>query len=105
MSTTAYTMRVSTDAFSPAIRRDWFVVADPESLCTPGELVVLQQRGRAATVQRLVRTCAASIVCEPAAGGAARTIARDEIEHMDLVAAVVPPSRWRAVTKVEGVRP
>ena len=91
----AFALRVKGDSMHPAIRHGHFVVVAPNSVCTPGEYVVIELTDGRKTVKELIFERADEIVIESVNGNHRRTLEKADVEKMCPVVAVVLPSRWR----------
>ncbi len=90
-----YALMASSDALAPKLPRGWAVIAEPGPLATAGDLVVI----RFATGQRLVlellrRGPTWISACSPVGRRFARQFPLADIQAVDLVVAIVPPSQW-----------
>lgn len=91
----AYALRLRGDSMMPAIRDGWYVVIEPNSAPAVGEYVLVKLRNGKKMLKELLFQRADSIVVISVNGGERLTIMRDEIEDVQAVGAVVPPSKWR----------
>lgn len=93
----AYGIRVKGDSMHPAIRNGAIVVVEPNSACTPMEYVAIALASGQKMVKELVAQREMDVVVESVNGNQRQTIERADILQMHPVAAVVSPSKWRAL--------
>lgn len=91
----AYGLRVRGNSMAPAIRDGWYVLVEPNSAPAVGEYVLVKLRNGQKMVKELLYRRSESIEVLSVNNGARRTIYAEEIESIQAVAAVVPPSKWK----------
>jgi phage repressor protein C with HTH and peptisase S24 domain len=91
----AYGLRVRGNSMAPAIRDGWYVLVEPNSAPAVGEYVLVKLRNGQKMVKELLYRRAESIEVLSVNNGMRRTIYTEEIESLQAVAAVVPPSKWK----------
>lgn len=91
----AYAVRVRGESMAPAIRDGWYVVIEPNSPPAVGEYVLVKLRDGRKMVKELLFQRPDSIAVISVNGGERLTIAREDLDDMQAVAAVVPPSKFR----------
>lgn len=90
----AYGLRVRGQSMFPAIRDGWYVVVEPNSSPTPGEYVLLKLKDGRKMVKELFLRRAGSVEVMSVNGGERVTFDVFELESIQAVSAVVPPSKW-----------
>ena len=93
---TAHALRVRGDQMAPAIRDGWFVVVSPNSVPAVGEYVAVSLRSGEKMVRELLFQRADSIAVMEVNGQVRQTIPTEDVERIHAIAAVIPPSQWRA---------
>jgi phage repressor protein C with HTH and peptisase S24 domain len=91
----AYALRLRGDSMSPAIRDGWYVVIEPNAAPAVGEYVLLKMRDGRKMIKELLYQRVDSVAVISVNGGERLTIMLDELEGLQAVGAVVPPSKWR----------
>jgi transcriptional regulator with XRE-family HTH domain len=91
----AYVLQVRGDSMKPAIRSGWYVVVEPNGEPTPGEYVVIQLvDGRKMVKELLFRHQRSGDIEVMSVNGETRiSLAGSQIQNMQPVAAVIPPSK------------
>lgn len=90
----AYGLRVRGQSMFPAIRDGWYVVVEPNSEPAAGEYVLLKLKDGRKMVKELLIRRAGSVEVVSVNGGARATYDVFELESIQAVSAVVPPSKW-----------
>ena len=92
----AYALQVRGDSMSPAIRDGWYVIVTPDRTCHPGEFVLVQTTDGRSMVKELLWQNGERIALMSVADGHERlTLDSSQVNRMDPVSAVVPPSTAR----------
>jgi phage repressor protein C with HTH and peptisase S24 domain len=91
----AYGLRVRGNSMTPAIRDGWYVLVEPNASPAVGEYVLLKLRNGRKMVKELLYQRAESIEVLSVNGDLRTTIYRDELDSVQAVSAVVPPSKWK----------
>lgn len=98
----AYAVRVRGDSMSPAIRDGWYVVIAPDEACHPGEFVLVQTTdGRSIVKELLWQNVERTALMSVADGHGRLTLRAEEIDRIDPVGAIVPPSAAKEIEKHE----
>lgn len=90
----AYGLRVRGQSMFPAIRDGWYVVVEPNSNPTPGEYVLLKLKDGRKMVKELFLRRPGSVEVMSVNGGERVTFDVFELDSIQAVSAVVPPSKW-----------
>ncbi|WP_371435919.1 S24 family peptidase [Polaromonas sp.] len=93
----AYGLRVRGQSMFPAIRDGWYVVVAPNGTPAIGEYVLLKLTNGKRMVKELLIQRNASIEVMSVNGGERLSFDFTELESIQAVAAVVPPSKWQPV--------
>lgn len=92
----AYVLQVRGDSMAPAIRNRWYVAVEPNSAITPGEYVAVQLKdGRKMVKELLLRDKDGGVELMSVNGGMRLSFHRDQIECIQAIGAVIPPSKHR----------
>lgn len=91
----AYGLRVRGNSMSPAIRDGWYVLIEPNSAPAVGEYVLVKLRDGRKMVKELMYQRRDSVEVLSVNNGQRTTIYAEELESLQAVAAVVPPSKWK----------
>jgi phage repressor protein C with HTH and peptisase S24 domain len=91
----AYALIVRGDSMYPAIRDGWVVVVEPNGTPAAGEYVLVALRDGRKMVKELLYGRRDSVAVISVNGGERITIARDEVEFIHAISAVIPPSKWK----------
>lgn len=92
----AYVLQVRGDSMAPAIRNRWYVTVEPNSPLTPGEYVAVQLKdGRKMVKEFLLRDREGGVELMSVNGGTRLSFQRDQIECIQAIGAVIPPSKHR----------
>lgn len=90
----AYGLRVRGQSMFPAIRDGWYVVVEPNSEPAAGEYVLLKLKDGRKMVKELLIRRPGSVEVVSVNGGERATYDIFELDSIQAVAAVVPPSKW-----------
>lgn len=90
----AYGLRVRGQSMFPAIRDGWYVVVEPNNAPAPGEYVLVKLNNGKKMVKELLNRRPTSIEVMSVNGGERLSFDVTEIEALEAVSAVVPPSKW-----------
>ncbi|WP_431276238.1 XRE family transcriptional regulator [Variovorax ureilyticus] len=91
----AYGLRVRGMSMAPAIRDGWYVVVEPNGQLVQGEYVLIKLLDGKKMVKELLFQRNGAYEIMSVNGEERRTIYNDEIEGIQAVGAVVPPSKWK----------
>lgn len=91
----AYALVVRGDSMHPAIKDGWLVLVEPNSRPTPGEYVLVKLRDGRKMVKELLYERRDSVAVISVNGDKRMTIPREDIEAVQAVGPVIPPSMWR----------
>jgi phage repressor protein C with HTH and peptisase S24 domain len=91
----AYALVVRGDSMHPAIRDGWLVVVEPNGAPAAGEYVLVKLRDGRSMVKELLYQRRDSIAVISVNGNQRITLAADEVESLQAVGPIVPPSKWR----------
>lgn len=91
----SYALRVRGDSMMPAIRDGWYVIVEPNSAPQVGEYVLLKLRDGRKMVKELLYRRSDSLAVISVNSGERLTVPNEELEDVQAVAAVIPPSKWR----------
>ena len=91
----AYALKVRGNSMSPAIRDGWFVIVEPNARPVVGEYVLVALANGQKMVKELLIQRSDSIDIVSVNNGERRTIYTDELDSLQAVAAVLPPSKWK----------
>lgn len=90
----AYGLRVRGQSMFPAIRDGWYVVVEPNNKPAVGEYVLVKLKGGKKMVKELLNRRTASIEVMSVNGGERLSFDVTELEGVQAIGAVVPPSKW-----------
>lgn len=91
----AYGLRVRGNSMAPAIRDGWYVLIEPNSAPAVGEYVLVKLRNGQRMVKELLYRRPGAIEVLSVNNGERTTIYQEDLESLQAVAAVVPPSKWK----------
>lgn len=91
----AYALRVRGDSMAPAIKDGWVVVIEPNGMIAPGEYVLVSLTDGRKMVKELLFQRSDAVAVISVNGDKRITLDPKEIEFIQPVAAIVPPSKWR----------
>lgn len=91
----AYVLRVRGSSMAPAIRDGWYVLIEPNGRCAAGEPVLIKLRDGRKMVKEFIYERADAIEVLSVHGEHRITIYREELESMQPVAGIFPPSKWK----------
>lgn len=91
----AYVLRVRGRSMHPAIRDGWYVLVEPQGRCASGEPVLVKLKNGHKMVKEFLFERADAIELESVNGGERLTIYRADLESMQPVAGIFPPSKWQ----------
>lgn len=88
-------IRIRGDSMYPAIRDGWFVVIEPGGRPTIGEYVLLKFRDGKKMVKELLQIKEDSFIVMSVNDGGRITAMKDDLEGIEAISAVVPPSKHK----------
>jgi phage repressor protein C with HTH and peptisase S24 domain len=91
----AYGLRVRGNSMAPAIRDGWYVLVEPHASLAEGEYVLVKLHGGQKMVKEFLYRREKSVELLSVNGQQRLTIYNEEIESIQAVAAIVPPSKWK----------
>lgn len=91
----AYCLRVKGMSMFPAIRDGWYVIVEPNSNPSEGEYVLIKKSDGRRMVKEFLFRRSGSIELMSVNGGARLTLEMHEIQDIQPICAVIPPSKWR----------
>lgn len=91
----AYGLRVRGNSMAPAIRDGWYVLVEPNAAPAVGEYVLVKVKDGQRMVKELLYQRPDCIEVLSVNNGERTTIYNDDLESIQAIAAVVPPSKWR----------
>lgn len=90
----AYGLRVRGQSMFPAIRDGWYVLVEPNATPATGEYVLVKLSNGKKMVKELLNRRTTSIEVMSVNGGERLSFDINELEAVEAVSAVVPPSKW-----------
>lgn len=91
----SYGLRVKGQSMFPAIRDGWYVIVKPNGTPREGEYVLIKHLNGKKMVKEFLFRRSGSIEVMSVNGGERHTYDMADIEGIQAIAAVVPPSQWR----------
>lgn len=91
----AYGLKVRGNSMSPAIRDGWYVIVEPQGTPSEGEYVLVKLKSGAKMVKEFLYRRPDTIELMSVNGGVRMTIDLLDLEDLQAVSAVVPPSKWK----------
>ena len=91
----AYGLRMRGNSMFPSIRDGWYVLIEPNARPAVGEYVLVKLRNGQKMVKELLIQRPDSIEVMSVNGSHRHVYYREELESIQAVAAVVPPSKWK----------
>ena len=91
----AYGIRVRGQSMFPAIRDGWYVLVEPNSTPAVGEYVLLKLTNGKKMVKELLNRRSSSVEVMSVNGGERLSFDVMELESVQAISAVVPPSKWQ----------
>lgn len=90
----AYGLRVRGQSMFPAIRDGWYVLVEPNATPATGEYVLVKLTNGKKMVKELLYRRSTSVEVMSVNGGERLSFDIHELEALEAVSAVVPPSKW-----------
>lgn len=90
----AYGLRVRGQSMFPAIRDGWYVLVEPNATPATGEYVLVKLNNGKKMVKELLYRRPTSVEVMSVNGGERLSFDINELEALEAVSAVVPPSKW-----------
>lgn len=90
----AYGLRVRGQSMFPAIRDGWYVLVEPNATPATGEYVLIKLNNGKKMVKELLYRRTTSVEVMSVNGGERLSFDINELEALEAVSAVVPPSKW-----------
>lgn len=90
----AYCLRVRGQSMFPAIRDGWYVLVEPNAIPATGEYVLVKLNNGKKMVKELLYRRPTTIEVMSVNGGERLSYDITELEALEAVCAVVPPSKW-----------
>lgn len=90
----AYCLRVRGQSMFPAIRDGWYVLVEPNAIPATGEYVLVKLNNGKKMVKELLYRRSTTIEVMSVNGGERLSYDITELEALEAVCAVVPPSKW-----------
>lgn len=91
----AYGLRVRGNSMAPAIRDGWYVLVEPNAAPAVGEYVLVKLRDGQKMVKELLYQRQGDVEVLSVNNGERMTLYADQLESIQAVAAVIPPSKWK----------
>lgn len=91
----AYGLRVRGNSMAPAIRDGWYVLVEPNAAPAVGEYVMVKLKNGRKLVKELMYQRRDSIEVLSVNNGERMTIYAEDLESLQAIGAVVPPSKWK----------
>lgn len=91
----AYGLRVRGQSMFPAIRDGWYVIVEPNNTPAVGEYVLLKLKDGKKMVKELLNRRASSVEVMSVNGGERLSFDVADLEGIQAIGAVVPPSKWQ----------
>lgn len=91
----AYCLRMKGMSMFPAIRDGWYVIVEPNANPSEGEYVLIKKSNGVKMVKEFLFRRSGSIEVMSVNGGARLTLEMHEIQDIQPICAVIPPSKWR----------
>jgi phage repressor protein C with HTH and peptisase S24 domain len=88
-------IRIKGHSMHPAIREGWYVVIEPDKEVTPGEYVLAKFKDGKKMVKELIKINSDGYLMLSVNGDKRITAGYDELEDIQAITAIVPPSRHR----------
>lgn len=90
----AYGLRVRGQSMFPAIRDGWYVIVEPNAIPATGEYVLVKLSNGKKMVKELLYRRSTSVEVMSVNGGERLSFDINELESLEAVSAVIPPSKW-----------
>jgi len=90
----AYGLRVRGQSMFPAIRDGWYVIVEPSATPATGEYVLVKLSNGKKMVKELLYRRSTSVEVMSVNGGERLSFDVTELESLEAVSAVIPPSKW-----------
>lgn len=91
----SYGLKVRGNSMAPAIRDGWYVIVEPGATPSEGEYVLVKLSNGAKMVKEFLYRRPDTLELMSVNGGERLTIDLGELDDMQAVSAVVPPSKWK----------
>lgn len=91
----AYCIRVRGQSMFPAIRDGWYVIVEPNGSLAPGEYVLIKLKTGQKMVKELLIKRPGAVEVISVNGGERLSFDMVELDAIEPIAAVVPPSKWQ----------
>ena len=91
----SYGLKVRGNSMAPAIRDGWYVIVEPGGNPSEGEYVLVKLASGAKMVKEFLYRRPDSIELMSVNGGERMTVELGDLDDMQAVSAVVPPSKWK----------
>ena len=91
----SYGLKVRGNSMAPAIRDGWYVIVEPAANPSEGEYVLVKLTSGAKMVKEFLYRRPDTLELMSVNGGERLTIDLGDLEDIQAVSAVVPPSKWK----------
>ena len=91
----SYGLKVRGNSMAPAIRDGWYVIVEPAANPSEGEYVLVKLTNGAKMVKEFLYRRPDTLELMSVNGGERLTIDLGDLEDIQAVSAVVPPSKWK----------
>lgn len=91
----SYGLKVRGNSMAPAIRDGWYVIVEPSGTPSEGEYVLVKLTNGAKMVKEFLYRRPDTIELMSVNGGERMTVELGELDDMQAISAVVPPSKWK----------